>query len=440
MQMDMGFSGWFVRFSTELRYLEQIKTGMGRIGLIVLGIFLLLQSCESKEKSLMLGDWWGGMDVSETETLPFNFSISKDNDGSYIMEMYNADEVVVVDEFELEGDVIRIQMPIFEGYIQGTFNETSIQGSFIKESLNRVVPFHALYGKRDRFEVTEDPATNVSGVWETHFNIGQDNQYPGKGIFTQTGNKVTGTFRTHSGDYRYLEGAISGTTVKLSAFDGAHVFLFTAEVGDSTMQGTFYSGNHFVSSFQGKRNDAFELTDADELTFLKEGYDQFNFSFEDTEGKMVSLSDERFRNKPVLVQIMGTWCPNCLDETRFYADFLKKNPTLDMEFVALAFEYAKTKEKALEGIARLRKRVGVDYPILLAQYGTSSKQKANEKLPMLNHVISYPTTIYIDKQGDVNKIHTGFNGPATGEKYELFKKEFAETIQELTEAEEIAVK
>jgi thiol-disulfide isomerase/thioredoxin len=128
---------------------------------------------------------------------------------------------------------------------------------------------------------------------------------------------------------------------------------------------------------------------------------------------------------------MGSWCPNCLDETRFYVEFLRNNPDLDIELVALAFEYAKTEEKALAGIARLKERAQVDYPILLAQYGTSNKQKANEKLPMLNHILSYPTTIYIDKNGAVRKIHTGFNGPATGEKYEQFKKQFAETVRGL---------
>jgi hypothetical protein len=99
--------------------------------------------------------------------------------------------------------------------------------------------------------------------------------------------------------------------------------------------------------------------------------------------------------------------------------------------VALAFEYAKTEEKAFASIKRLKDRVGVPYPILLAQTGTSSKTKANEKLPMLNHVLSYPTTIYIDKKGVVRKIHTGFNGPATGLMYENFKKDFEQTINEL---------
>ena len=98
----------------------------------------------------------------------------------------------------------------------------------------------------------------------------------------------------------------------------------------------------------------------------------------------------------------------------------------------MAFEYAPTKERAIASINRLVKGVGVPYPILLAQYGSSSKAKANEKLPMLNHVLSYPTTIFIDKKGEVRRIHTGFNGPATGKIYEEFVVDFESYLQELT--------
>ncbi|MEM9649545.1 MAG: TlpA disulfide reductase family protein [Bacteroidota bacterium] len=408
---------------------------MKRFWFIVLVPILLFFSCKEEKKSLNLGDWWATMDVSPTENLPFNFNLSKNAEGSYIMKMYNADEEVVVDEITLTQDSIHIKMPIFEGYILGTYDENGIQGNFIKESLNRVVPFSAMFGKRNRFKVEEEPISNISGIWETHFDYDTDNPYQAKGIFMQNGNDVTGTFRTKTGDYRFLEGVVSGDTLKLSAFDGAHVFLFTAQVTDSTLNGLFYSGNHSVEKFTASRNEAFELPDANTLTYLKEGYDKFNFSFPDERGTTVSLTDSRFQNKVTLVQIMGTWCPNCLDETRFYVDFLEKNPGLEVEFVALAFEYAKTKEKAFEGIARLKERTSVPYPIVLAQYGTSNKQKANEKLPMLNHVLSYPTTIYIDKQGEVKKIHTGFNGPATGKKFEAFKEEFSQTIQELTSGE-----
>ena len=139
----------------------------------------------------------------------------------------------------------------------------------------------------------------------------------------------------------------------------------------------------------------------------------------------------RFKDKVVLVQVMGTWCPNCLDESRYYSEYYNDLNSEDLEIVGLAFEYAKTEAKAFEGIQRLKERLNIKYPILLAQTGTSSKAEAQKKLPMLNHVLSYPTTIYIDKKGTVRKIHTGFNGPATGEKFEEFKTEFDSFVKML---------
>jgi peroxiredoxin len=201
------------------------------------------------------------------------------------------------------------------------------------------------------------------------------------------------------------------------------------------MNGMFYSGNHWKEPFTAKRNENYELPSANELTFLNEGYDTLAFTFPDSDGNQVSLSDDRFKNKIVVVQIMGTWCPNCLDESRYYSEYYNNNKEKDIEFVALAFEYAKTEEKAFSSIERLKDNVGIEYPILLAQYGTSSKFKAQEKLPMLNHVLSYPTSIFIDKKGKVRKIHTGFNGPATGEKFTEFKTEFTGFVEDLMSEE-----
>ena len=402
-----------------------------RIFLLVVITAFLFSCTTEPQKELITGPWWGHLQVSDAEQLPFTFKVDKKDGVGYIFEIKNADERITVDEITIKGDSIHIQMPVFEGYIAGTFSVDRIEGSFIKESLDRVVPFEAVQGEKPRFAVQKPPRTNISGVWEVLFDFDTETPYDAKGIFVQNEDNVTGTFRTTTGDYRYLEGVVDGDSLKLSTFDGAHAFLFTAKVSDSTMNGLFYSGNHSIEKFKAKRNEAYELPHADSLTYLKEGYDRFDFSFPDTEGNIVSLSDEQFKGKVVLVQIMGTWCPNCLDETRFYVDYLKNNPHEDLKMVALAFEYAKTREKAIKAITRLKERVGVTYPVLLAQYGTSSKTKANEKLPMLNHVLSYPTTIYIDRNGNVQKIHTGFNGPATGEKYEEFKREFRETVNRL---------
>lgn len=391
----------------------------------------MISCTEEKKVTLSEGIWLAELTAMDEEILPFNFKLTTTSTGNHQMEIYNAQEVISVDEIEIEKDSIWIKFPVFEGYIAGTFTENTIEGEFIKESLDRIVPFKATHGLSERFRNNNPSKENISGIWETDFAVDTDDPYKAKGIFIQQGDKVTGTYRTETGDYRYLDGVVSGDSLKVSAFDGAHAFVFTAKVTDSSMRGAFYSGNHSKELFTAKRNEVFELTSSDSLTFIKEGYNKFAFSFPDADGKLISLDDKRFKGKVVIVQIMGTWCPNCLDETKYYVDYLKKNPNSDLEFVALAFEYAKTKEGAFKSIKRMKDRIGVDYPILLAQFGSSNKVLAQEKLPMLNHVLSYPTSIFIDKKGDVRKIHTGFNGPATGEKYMDFKKEFESFVKEL---------
>ncbi len=398
-----------------------------------LPVIILITSLGCKEEtviSLREGVWKAELEVMDNERLPFIFELSRDS-SNYVMQVKNAEEVVSIDEIAIQGDSIRIQMPVFEGYIAGTYSGNIIEGEFIKESLDRVVPFKAHYGESERFYTTELPKANLSGIWETVFDTDGEDPYVAKGIFTQNGINVKGTFRTTTGDYRYLEGILDGDTLRLSTFDGAHAFLFKAGVTDSTLNGYFYSGNHSKELFTAVKNEVYELPDEDSLTFIKEGYDGFSFSFPDAEGNIRSSEDPDFRDKVLVVQIMGTWCPNCLDESKFLVKYLEEHPNPELQVVALAFEYAKTQEKAFQGIARLKNRLGITYPILLAQYGTSNKMKANEKLPMLNHVLSYPTTIFIGKNGEVRKITTGFNGPATGDKFLEFKEEFELFLNDL---------
>jgi len=378
-------------------------------------------------KPIKSGIWRGELVISETEVLPFNFEVT----AKRAIKIYNGEEIIFVDDMTYGKDSVTIRMPVFESYFVLKYDDTLISGHYNNDGLGRSIPFVARWGVTQRFDVSQDnPYHDISGRWETTF-AKDDGAAAALGIFSQNGNKVTGTFRSITGDYRFLEGVVDGDQLKLSAFDGSHAYLFVAAVTDSTMSGTFYSGNHYTDTFSAKRNDVYELPEADSLMFLKPGYENISFSFPDSNGNMVSLDDARFQGKVTIVQIMGTWCPNCLDESRYFSDFYNENNDKDIEFVALAFEYANTPEAAFKSIDRLKNDVGINYPVLLAQYGTTDKTIAQEKLPMLNQLLSFPTTIYIDKTGKVRKIHTGFNGPATGEKYVTFKNEFESFVTEL---------
>ena len=380
------------------------------------------------------GIWLAKLEVGDDQSLPFNFKLKNTGSEAYTIELYNADETIFIDEIKVKRDSVVIRMPVFEGYLAGKFTANEINGIFIKENEERVLPFRAVHGIKERFKSEGIPYTNISGDWEVEFKPENEEPYMAKGTFRQVDDKVSGTFRTATGDYRFLEGINSVDSVKFSTFDGARAYLFKAKTTDSTMVGVFYSGKHSKELFVAKRNENYELPNSETLTYMKKGYDKLSFSFPDSEGNLVSLSDPDFRDKVVIVQIMGTWCPNCLDETKFLVDYLQKHSKEKIAVIALAFEYAKTKEAAFKSIDRLKNRIGVQYPILLAQYGGISKEMAQHKLPMLNHLLSFPTTIIVDKRGEVQKIYTGFNGPATGSNYDSFKKDFHTFILQLLEA------
>lgn len=387
---------------------------------LLIMLFLTIFSCQENEvKTLEIGTYRGSLIAQDNQLVPFIFEVTSET----TLKIFNAEEVIEVDEIEYKNDSIFIKLPYFETVIAAKLDGNNFQGQWIEEDRDRSVAIYTEYDIKRRFVDSQSSNIDVSGVWEMEFND-YGNIYPAKAVLSQNENIITGTIRTPTGDYRYLEGIVSADTLMISTFDGAHAFLFKAHVTDSSMVGNFYSGNHSTETFVGKPNPNFELPDEYTLTFINEGYDTFNFSFPDLKGNLVSLSDDQFKDKVVLVQLMGSYCPNCLDETKFYSKYYEENKDRGLEIVALAFENAKTEDKAIKGVTKMKERVGLNYEILLAQIGTNDKGKAQEKMPMLNKVVSYPTTIYLDRTGKVRKIHTGFNGPATGEKYKNFEAEF----------------
>ncbi|MBA4055375.1 MAG: alkyl hydroperoxide reductase, partial [Marivirga sp.] len=165
------------------------------------------------------------------------------------------------------------------------------------------------------------------------------------------------------------------------------------------------------------------------LTYLKEGFDRITFSFPDVTGKKVNPTDEKYKNKVVILQLFGTWCPNCMDETKFLVPWYKENNHRGVEIIGLAYERKDDFTYASERVKKMADKFNVTYDFVIA--GTNDKEKASETLPMLNKVIAFPTTIFIGKDGKVKKIHTGFSGPGTGPYYEQFIEHFNETVNEL---------
>lgn len=361
---------------------------------------------------------WRGSLTIEEEKIPFSFSLNK-----HEMKVYNAEETIVVDNVNYKDDSIFIKLPVFNSEIKGKIEEKKITGLWYNYAKGDYsIPFYA-EKNQNRFETnSEKKPLIIEGKWEVIFSPNTEDQYPAIGIFKQDGNYVTGTFITETGDYRYLEGAVNENEIKLSCFDGAHAFLFKANLNENReLNGMFYSGSHWQEPWTAKRNEQATIQDPYKLTQLTTTDSILNFSFLNLDSALVSLDNEKYKNKPVIIQIMGSWCPNCMDECNllkaYYNDYNKKG----LEIIALCFERSDKFNVNKKVVQKLKKDLNVPYEMLLA--GKASKKDAAATLPMLNHIMSYPTTIYLDKNHKVQRIHTGFYGPSTGPYYDNFVME-----------------
>jgi len=411
---------------------------MKNIFKITLFLFLLtgLSACENKTNhELEQGIWRATLMTTSGAVIPFNFEVI-DSANQKFLDVINGNERFRVNEISTVSDSIFIQMPLFDSEIRVKIRNGSLNGQWIKHfaDSSEIMMFEAKKGYSWRFfKANTKPEFVVSGRWSAAFNDTKTgNVVQAIAEFTQKDGRIFGTFLTSTGDYRFLEGTVSDDKIYLSCFDGSHAYLFTGKIlnKNSIVDGLFYSGLSSVKTWTAKRDDTAILPDAYSITSLKDGFDKIDFSFPDLNGKNVSISDPKFRNKIVLVQLFGSWCPNCMDETAYLVPLYKKYKEKGLEIIALAYERTADYERSKRNISRLRERFDVPYDMLITGY-INDKAEVVKSLPMLNSFIAFPTLLVIDRKGTVRKILTGFSGPGTGAHYTDFKKEFENIIDDL---------
>ncbi len=400
--------------------------------LFIVSFIYFLNACKTSTEP-KIGTWRAVIPTKGGE-LPFNFEIQKEGD-AYAVTILNGEEKLKMDKSFIKNDSLHIPIELFDAEIVAKVEGEQMKGYWKKMRSDFSFlqgDFTAEFGKTYRFtDKTDKPETILAPKYNVLFRSeDKKDSTVSVGLFSAKGNVVSGTFLTTTGDYRYLSGNIIGDSLKLSCFDGTHLFLFKAKIdGGKLTGGEFWSSLNSFESWEATKDDNAKLPDEKTLTYLKDGYKTIDFAFANEQGKKVSLTDERYKGKVVVVQIMGSWCPNCMDESKFLAPWYAKNKQKGVEVIGLAYEKSTDPAFAYPKIKRLKERFGIGYEVLLA--GTNDKAEASKTLPMLNHVLGFPTTIFIDKKGQVREIHTGFSGPGTGQYYDDFVSDFNRLVDKL---------
>lgn len=385
-----------------------------KLGVLFLTILGVLSSCKNSASTEQSsnpkeGIWRGVINLNDSTELPFNFEMRIEND-VYEVIFHNADERLPASSVTEVGDSLRIQMPVFATYLMFEKGSESMRGVFVNpDATNYRLPLRAEYGDSSRFDISEDQCCNINRKWRVALSPGTDEEDPAIAYFDQEGSYIKATFLTEYGDWRYLEGVLDGDLLRLSAFNGGSLYYLEGKVEGQRIQGLRYSGRSFMEPWTAWRDETYELPDQDTLTYLKEGYESISFSFPNLKGD--TLSDTDLAGKPVIITIMGSWCPNCMDEARHLTDLYEAYHEQGLEIVGLTFERVRNREEAVQRAQKMVDDLGIPYPVLLA--GATREDRAGDALPMLNHIMSFPTSIYLNAEHEVVRIHTGFNGPGT---------------------------
>jgi thiol-disulfide isomerase/thioredoxin len=159
-------------------------------------------------------------------------------------------------------------------------------------------------------------------------------------------------------------------------------------------------------------------------TVTRDPNETFKFSFKDVNGRQVSQDD--FKGKAVLAVVTGTWCPNCHDEAKYLVQLDKQYRDKGLAIVALDFEEPEQQQSLVRAKAFI-KQYGVKYPYLIA----GAPAEMWEKVPQLNHLDTWPATVFVGRDGKVRAVHSGFASEASGAFNTELKKDFTTRIEQL---------
>ena len=346
-----------------------------------------------------------------------------------------------------DGQTLTLRLDYYDGQLTQHFvSPQRMEGEYSRRTSNGMVHIPVVLTPHRETAATKPwTGPSLAGDWLLHEKGAEGAEKNTLTSFQQqkmatADGKVaaTGIMEPVSGDTGLLHGIVSTdpsgrTHFHLSRFDGIHVLALDGEFrADGSLKGQI-GGVKTASLFTAERSQDSAVADpnalARSLTKVKDPQEPFRFSGVDLSGKTINQGSSEFKGKPVIVDIFGTWCPNCHDEAPLLEQLYRKYQAQGLVIVGLAYEYVDDTARDLRQIGIYRDKYGLTFPLLLA--GTTDEGQIAKTLPQLIHFGAYPTTVFLDRSGRVHAIHAGFAGPSTGEKYQEGQQHMEQLTREI---------
>ncbi len=380
------------------------------------------------------GRWRAWLDSPGGE-LPFGLHLKQSGDG-WSAWLMNGEERIEVPEVRFGDGRIVLDIGHYDAVITAKVSGRGkrLDGEWAKATKDGQVsrlPFHARRDGGPRFATSSGggrAAKKLANRWKVRFE--KSDEPAVMLVDHRSDGRVLATVMTTTGDYRFLEGMFEAGRLRLSVFDGAHAFLFDATLqSDGRLVGHFWSRDVWHETFEADPDPTATVADGFGAVGFDPDFDMSALSFPGLDGKLRKFSEPALSGKVRVIEVFGSWCPNCHDASTFLQSLYKQYRSEGLVVVGLAFELTGDFTRDARQVKRFIERVDATYPMLVA--GKADKGSIPSVLRFLKSFRAYPTTVFVGADNRIKAVHTGFSGPATGRHYDELRAEFVKIIEEM---------
>jgi thiol-disulfide isomerase/thioredoxin len=411
--------------------------------------FFLSLSLLAQPKTLSPTGLWDGAIQGKAGEVNFTIDLQTNADGVLQATLVNAtDRQLFSSATWKDGDLI-LRMDYYDGVLSARLvSPQRMEGEYSRQTSKGRVHIPLILTLHQEAGAGKPWAgPTLTGEWAFHWPDEEGAEKNTLATFQQQKTAaadgkaaVTGIIEPVSGDTGLLHGNVftaadGHTHFHLSRFDGIHVMAIDGEfLPDGNLQGQ-EGGVVALSPFTAGRSKNTTSVDpnalAESLTHVKDPAEPFRFRAVDESGKTLDQDSPEFKGKPLIIDIFGSWCPNCHDEAPVLEKLYRKYHDQGLQIVGLAYEYTDDTPRNFRQIAIYRDKYALTFSLLLA--GTTDQGQIAKTLPQLVNFGAFPTSIYIDRSGHVRAIQAGFTGPSTGEKFQQVQQRMDELTREIVE-------
>jgi thiol-disulfide isomerase/thioredoxin len=371
---------------------------------------------------------WDGAIMVEGSPIPFQFRVSEDGGGVQAVFFDGDRPINPSSKGSYQDDKLHLEFDTYATTLDATRQGGAFKGTY--RSARWSFPIEVKPHKASANPAAE-PGPAIAGDWIVESG-GSAHENGWRLTIRQQGPKAYATILRIDGDTGTLSGTWRDGAWRLSHFAGERpVSADITPQANGTLKVALNDDDFGKYDLVARTPAAAEAAgvapaDPTRFTTVRDKNEVFRFAGKDLSGKTVTNEDPRFKGKVVLVNLTGSWCPNCHDEAPFLAGLYEKYRAQGLEIVGLDFEHADQIGNPWRLKAFLKK-YGLTYTVLLV----GQPSEVQEKLPQAVNLKAWPTSFFLGRDGKVRRVHVGFTSPGNASHDAALKAEITREIEAL---------